>query len=336
MKKHTRYLIILMIVSTPLWAINKVGTAAAQFLKIGTSARSFGLGEAVVADAQGIDALHYNSAALAHFNTQEFMFSQSQWLAGTDYMYVGGSVDLQSAGVVALYMTNLNYGDMLVRTELAPEGNGEKFSAQDVSIGVSYAKRLTDRFSMGTNIKYVSQSIWHMNASTFALDIGALFDLPIPRTRLGMNISNFGGKMQMAGRDVRFFNDPEKTFYGNNDQIPADYELGRWPLPITYSMGISSRLIEQPYFSWKVNVDALHPGDNLEYMNVGSEVTIARTISLRGGYRTLFLTDKEGGLSLGAGLFYAFAPNFKIKADFSWVDYGRLNDVKMLSFSVKY
>ncbi|MDD5582854.1 MAG: hypothetical protein PHS99_06545 [Candidatus Marinimicrobia bacterium] len=54
------------------------------------------------------------------------------------------------------------------------------------------------------------------------------------------------------------------------------------------------------------------------------------------GYRQLFLQDAEGGLSLGGGVYYAMTPSLKLKADYAWCDYGRLNQVKVLTISLIY
>ncbi len=43
--------------------------------------------------------------------------------------------------------------EMMVRTVESPEGTGEKFSVSNVAIGLAYAKRLTDKFSFGVNLK---------------------------------------------------------------------------------------------------------------------------------------------------------------------------------------
>jgi hypothetical protein len=66
-------------------------------------------------------------------------------------------------------------GDMKVRTVEQPEGTGENFSAGDIAIGISYARFLTDRFSVGLTAKYIKQSIWHMSSSAFAIDAGTVF-----------------------------------------------------------------------------------------------------------------------------------------------------------------
>ncbi|MBS1271070.1 MAG: hypothetical protein MAGBODY4_00199 [Candidatus Marinimicrobia bacterium] len=233
-------------------------------------------------------------------------------------------------------MTTLNYGDMDVRTEEDPGGTGERFSAMDLSLGFVYANNLTDRFSIGGQFKVIREEIWHMAATTAAVDLGVLYFTTNKNLSLGMSISNFGGKMQLAGRDVRFYSDPDETMYGNNDQIPAMYELQHWPLPLTFRVGIAANIIDTRSLQVKIAADALHPSDNSEYINIGGEIGLFEQFFIRGGMRTLFMVDREGGLSVGAGLKHAFSPNLKVKIDYGWSDYNRLTYINMLTVSLLY
>ena len=65
--------------------------------------------------------------------------------------------------------------DEKVRTVDQPEGTGEYYSAGDISLGLSYARNLTDRFSIGFSAKYVQETIWHESASAVAIDAGTIF-----------------------------------------------------------------------------------------------------------------------------------------------------------------
>jgi hypothetical protein len=330
---------ILILTSVSVYAARttKTGTTSAQFLKIGTYASTLGMGESAVANPIGLSAIHWNPAGLSRYHTQEAAFSQSNWLAGTQFLHVSAAMDLDRVGVISAYITNLDYGDMVVRTELKPEGTGEIFSASDMSIGISYAINLTDHFSIGGSFKYISQQIWHMSASTVAFDIGSLFITPFKDIRIGMSITNFGGQMTLQGRDVRFFSDPAPELYGSNDQIPAHYELASWPIPLTFRVGLSGDLFQDSRFlqlTWAF--DALHPSDNAEYINIGTELMFFEKFFLRTGMRTLFGEDKEGGLTFGAGLKYAFSPRLKIKLDYAWADFGVLEDINMITLSIIY
>lgn len=337
MKKYFKIIVIIcLLISGSLMATTKSGTTAAQFLKIGINARTMGMGESAVANSTGLSALQYNPACLSRFNTQEITFSQSNWLVNTDFINFSASMNFNQFGIVGIHVTHLDYGDEKVRTINEPTGNGEYWDAQDLNIGLTYSKNLTDRFSIGGQVKYISQQIWHMTSSTIAMDIGALFITPFKDVRLGMSITNFGGKMMLEGRDVRFFDDPDETIYGNNDQIPSMYELNRWPIPLTFRVGIAGELIDSHGIKWTLSADALHPSDNSEYLDVGTELALFRKLFLRAGIRTLFAEDQEGGASLGIGIKQAFTPSLKIKVDYAWIDYGVFEYINMLSVSLVY
>ena len=319
-----------------LFATTKSGTSAAQFLKIGTQARTMGMGEAVVANPEGLSALQWNPAGLAKYGTQTAAFSQSNWLVGTDFFNAAAAINLGRMGTVGAQLTMLDYGEMPVRTEYKPQGTGEFFVAQDFNMSVAYAYNLTDRFSIGGQVKYIQQTIWHMSASTVAFDIGAIFTTPFKDIRLGMSIVNFGGYMQLSGRDVRFYNDPAEDMYGNNDQIPANYELDSWALPLTFRVGLSGDIIDRGYLKWTWAVDALHPSDNTEYVNVGTEIALWKMLYLRTGFRTLFMDERTGGLTAGLGMKYMFTPSTGIQFDYAFVSYGDLGYVNMFTVGLDF
>ncbi|MDZ7797284.1 MAG: PorV/PorQ family protein [Candidatus Marinimicrobia bacterium] len=336
MKKYIIVLISLIAAGSVLLATTKSGTSAAQFLKIGSQARTMGMGEATVASPEGLSALHWNPAGLARYNTQSATFSQSDWLVNTKFFNVAGSMSLGRMGTVGAQLTMLDYGEMAVRTELDPEGNGEFFVAQNINLGIAYAYNLTDRFSIGGQMKYIQETIWHMSAATMAFDVGALFTTPFKDIRLGMSIVNFGGKMQLSGRDVRFFNDPAEDMYGNNDQIPANYELDEWAIPLTFRVGLAGEFIDKGFLKWSWTFDALHPSDNTEYINLGTELALWKTLYLRTGFRTLFMDERTGGFTAGLGMKYQFTPSYGIEFDYAFVNYGDLGYINMLTIGINY
>lgn len=336
MKKYILFIISLALATGMLFATTKSGTSAAQFLKIGPQARTMGMGEATVASPEGLSALQWNPAGLARYETQSASFSQSNWLVGTQFFNAAGSMNLGRMGTVAAQLTLLDFGEMAVRTEQEPEGTGEYFVAQNMNLGIAYANNLTDRFSIGGQVKYIRESIWHMAASTMAVDVGALFITPFKDIRLGMAITNFGGKMQLAGRDVRFFTDPAEDMYGNNDQIPANYELDKWAIPLTFRVGLAGEFIDKGYIRWTWAVDALHPSDNTEYINLGTELELWKMLYLRTGFRTLFMDERSGGFTAGIGMKYQFTPNSGIQFDYAFMDYGELGFVNMFTIGILY
>ena len=80
-----------------------------------------------------------------------------------------------------------------------------------------------------------------------------------------------------------------------------------------------------------LSVDALHPNDDLEYLNAGGEYIFYDMLSLRGGYKGLFARDSEQGISLGGGVHYTVLNSATIYFDYSYIDYGRFSAVHTFS-----
>ena len=175
MKKLSIAAIVLLCMVANSFALTKVGTTAAQFLKIGVGSRAQGMGGAFVAVADDISALYWNPAGIANLKGSEAMFMHTEWLADISYDFGAVALNLGPYGVIGISLSATSMAEMKVRTEMKPEGTGEWFDAGDISAGLAYARALTDRFSIGGNVKWIRQSIWHMAANTVAFDIGTLF-----------------------------------------------------------------------------------------------------------------------------------------------------------------
>jgi len=77
----------------------------------------------------------------------------------------------------------------------------------------------------------------------------------------------------------------------------------------------------------------LHPSNAPEAINMGLEFSFLNMFFLRGGYQNLFDDKTESGLTLGAGVdYYNKSANFGIRFDYSWNDWGLLDNSQ--SFSV--
>ena len=341
MKKHVFIFINLVLAVCLLQAqtsqnISNVGTTSAPFLSIEVGARAISMGGAFVATADDATSLYWNPSGIATLNQSEVSFHHTEWLAETSFDFVGVVLRLSSADVVGLSFTSLTMGDMKVRTVNEPNGTGEMFTANDIAIGASYARNLTDRFSIGFTGKYIQQKLWHMTASTVALDIGTMFTTQFNGMRIGMSITNFGSKMSLSGKDTQVNYDIDESIYGNNDKILAHLDTDAWALPLTFRFGVAMEVLENEKNRLTLAVDALHPNDNTEYINLGAEYAIKEMFFLRGGYKSLFQLDSEEGLTLGAGLAHSVMRNVKLKIDYAYADFGLLENVQRFSLAIQF
>ena len=281
-------------------AQTKTGTTTMGFLHIEPSPRMAAQGNAAATAREGVMSAYYNPGALGFLNGSSAEFAHSQWLADIDYNFAGVALRFTPSQTLALTVTQLSSGEMDVRTTDQPEGTGERFSVNDLAIGVGYGRQFTDRFAGGLNIKYVREQIWHTAASTVALDMGVIYELPF-KAVLGASVSNFGTRSRFDGRDLRVRFDQDPDTFGDNDNLPAALETEDFALPIFFRVGMSMPVEVGANSRLTLSADAYQPSDNSNSISLGGEWTYADLISARAGYQNLFLEDGAEGLTLGGG-----------------------------------
>lgn len=319
--------------------VSKTGTVAATFLEIPVGASAVGMGSAFVSLANDATSLYWNPAGSAWLLQSEVLAMHTNWIADTRFDYASFVLPLEGFGTLGVNFTSLTMDDMKVTTVEKPEGTGEYFSAGDMAIGLSYAHRLTDRFTIGFNAKFIQQTIWHESANAFAIDVGTIFrtDL-IGGLTIGATLSNFGTPMRLSGRDARQFGMLDPTKQGTNSQIPQDIEMDSWDLPLLFQIGVSTTPLKSDTYRLTVSADALHPNDDYESVNVGGEFAFQDVLFLRGGYNALGLHDREGGLSFGFGISSNgfLSSSTTIRFDYAYRDMGRLSNINVFSLSARF
>ena len=225
---------------------------------------------------------------------------------------------------------------MNVTTIEEPNGTGETFSASDIAFSVAWAINLTDNFSIGFNPKVIYQSIWRMSDYAIAIDMGILYNTPFKGITLGMSITNFGPKMQLAGTNSTVLYDLDEESTGNNGRIPANLFTDAWDLPLGFKVGVSYQASLADLHKVLLAVDASHPNDNYESINVGGEYVFNDRFAIRGGYKSLFLEDSQESFTVGAGIKQLLIGNLSIKVDYMYGDFGRLKEIQKISVGVNF
>ncbi|MGE5351326.1 MAG: PorV/PorQ family protein [Acidobacteriota bacterium] len=336
MNKNIIKVIILVLFGTNiLMAQSKVGTTAANFLTIPVGPRATGMGGAFVAVANDATTSYWNPGGLSRLSGNEFSVVHSEWLVNTNLNWLGLAIKLDGDNTIGLSVNQLSYGTEAITTIEQPNGTGQTWDAQDIAFSLSYARNLTDRFSIGGSVKYIQQRIYNESASAFALDIGLLFTTQLRGLRIGMNIANFGSEMQMGGKDLLQPVDIDPAHTGNNDNVVSNLGTDSWTLPLIFTVGLGMDAIQTE--DWRVTVatDAIYPNNQSSYLNLGSEVTWANLVSLRVGYNSLFKTAAEEGLTAGVGLNYNFGP-VSARVDYSYMNYGIFKQISKYALSVSF
>lgn len=337
MKKVVFKIVLLLFISgIVLGQVSKRGTTAASFLNISQGARAAGMGSAFVAVADDQSAMYYNVAGINRLKDNGIMFDHTQWIADIGYNFVGANLHLGSFGTIGFSFTSSDVGDMKVTTIDEPMGTGEVFTVQDLAVSVAWAYSITEDFTIGFNPKVVYQSIWKMSDYAMAIDMGILYNTPFKGITLGMSITNFGSKMQLQGTSSTILYDPDESTTGNNGRIPANLSTEAWDLPLGFKVGVAYHPLISDSHELIFALDASHPNDNYESINVGGEYTFKGMFSLRGGYKSLFLDGSEESYTFGAGFRQYLMGNINFKVDYAYGSFGRLTEIHKFSVGINF
>ena len=179
-----------------------------------------------------------------------------------------------------------------------------------------YAKALSDRFSVGAQVKWVKQdledSVIPVTDSTtttksyelspFAFDFGTLFKTGFKSLAFGMSIRNFSKEIS--------------------------FEQEGFQLPLVYTMGVSMDLMD--FFemtgsdqSLYLTIDATHYRSHPEQILVGLDYKIMNLLSLRGGLAT---NNDEDNFTFGFGV-----SQFGLMVDYAYTPFGVFDQVQRVT-----
>lgn len=350
MKKHLAFLIIIILMASIPAAsqdISRVGTAAAQFLKLGAGARAAALGEAAVTIPGEVTGIYWNPATIASIDRTSFAVSQNQLYAAMKYNFIGAVLPLGNSSAIGLSVIFLDSGDMEITTLQDPDGTKTFFDWEAYSIGVSYSRFVTDRLRLGGTVKFVREGAYHMAAQTIAIDLGSLLDTGVLGMKLGMCLSNFGGTMRLNGPGLEV---DHKRWQNNPGSLPTNAYLKTegYPLPLTFRIGLSTQLLgaegqiaRSEKSMMTLAVDAYDPNDALLRSNLGIEYVWNNMFSLRAGYRGVSVEADEfdsydtASFTFGGGLKYDF--DFaRVAFDYAFTDFKILGTGHMFTIALGF
>ncbi len=326
----------------------RVGTTAANFLEIGVGAAGSAMGEAYVSVANDLSAIYWNPAGLAFMKQNEAQFMYQPWVVDINTEFAGAALVVPRLGTFAASIFHVDYGQMKVTTMEYQDGTGETFSANDYNMNIAFSRKLAEWFSFGATGKYVSSQIWHSKASAVALDLGVIvnthFFSPTGERgnglRIGMSISNYGTRLQYDGIDLLNPIDILPSQNGNYSDVAGQFRMQQWELPLIFRLGTSYDILHTSYNRLTLAVDALHPNNNSESVNVGAQyelnIPTAGKFYLRGGYKSLFMAQSEYGMTFGAGMALEMMGNVGIKIDYAYKTMGVLKNPQCFTVGVYF
>jgi len=118
---------------------------------------------------------------------------------------------------------------------------------------------------------------------------------------------------------------------GNYADVAAQFRMGQWELPQIFRIGVSLKPFKNRFHQLTLAADVLHPNNNSESMNLGTEYQLnlpgSGSLFLRGGYKALFMDQSYYGLTLGGGLRVSIMGNQALTVDYVFKYMGLLGDV---------
>ena len=226
---------IAITLSASLYAGNtdRSGQAGAQQLLVNPWARSSGWGGANTASCRGMEAQFLNVAGTAFTRKTEVMFANTNWL-GLGINSFGLTQGVGETGALGLSIMSMGFGDILITTPDAPEGNLGKFSPQLLNLGFSYAKGFSDNIFGGINFKVISESISNIKTRGVALDAGIQYVTGASdNIKFGIALKNVGPKMKFSGDGLSF----KGTAPNNGPGMTVEQRSAPFELPSLLNIG---------------------------------------------------------------------------------------------------
>lgn len=193
------------------------GTAGATQLLIPVGARGIAMGGSILTNSSGLDGVFYNPANLAVSDfTTNVMFSHMNYIADIGVEYGAVSTNLEGLGSVAFSIKSLSIDPIDVTTVANPDGTGQTFTPQFMVIGVTYARMLSDRISVGLTTNFITEELALVSASGVSFDIGVSY----------RNLANIQGlSLAIAMKDIG----PQMSYDGSGLYVQATAEAYERP-----------------------------------------------------------------------------------------------------------
>lgn len=335
MKKNIILVGILMFlfglsVSSGLAKHRKLAQTGMKFLAVAPDARSSALSSALTSVEGASTSLFYNPSTMARMQTNfHVSLGQVKWIADINYIYGTAAYKPSQGkyGVFGVSFLSVDYGDLL-GTVRADNDQGFLdtgiFQPTAFVFGIGYARALTDKFSVGGQIKYVKQNLTggivdfdaaeqidskNFNIGVLAYDFGMIYKTGFKSLNIGMNIRNFSEEIK--------------------------YIRESFQLPLTFKIGVSMNVMDFTDVknqSVIVSMDYVHPRDFEEQINLGVEYMMFNSLALRLGYTAP--TDEQG-ISLGAG-FQKNIFDYNFGIDYAYTDFGVFDNIHRFSFQFSF
>jgi hypothetical protein len=287
---------------------DRAGSAGAGYLLVNPWARSSGLANAHMANAQGVESTFLNVAGLAFVGKTELMFSQTMYLVGSgiNINSIGLAQRLNESSVLGLSVTNWNFGRIDRTTTEQPEGDGTTFSPNVLTIAASYARAFSNSIYGGITLRILNESTAEIRSTGVAIDAGIKYVTgENDRVKIGIALKNVGPEMTYQGDGMSFQGmDPSV-----GTLLTVEHRSARNELPSLVAIGATYDFQLSQHHRLTPGGTFIANSFTKDNFLVGLEYAFKELFALRGGYhyetgitsdveRMTVLTGVHAGLSV--------------------------------------
>jgi hypothetical protein len=334
------------IIPTPENPPTRLGTRGANFLHLPVGARGGAMAGAVGSSTRGPLAWYWNPGGAATSEGFSVVAGRQNVYddLGLNQHYAAASLPLLG-GVVGLALNTLSSGDIERTTEAAPFGDGalgRTFEWTSTAVSLGYARRLTDRLTIGGQFKYISEGIPDANTSWVAADFGTQFNTGIYGLVLGGALQHIGGASKVDGPLIGQI---ISTNEFSRQDTRIDLFVRETELPTSFRFSVGSNLygdaeslIGQGSGTHRLTAEAsLVDGVDLAaQVGLGVEYSFNNYFFARGG-KMFYNDDRSTGSSATFGLSGGFGVRLPIadrdvRFDYSYTSLGDLQNIQIFSF----
>jgi len=192
-KLYINIVILCLLCNTLYAGSTAVGTTGANYLKMGLGAKAASMGENFTALADDSTAVYWNPAGITRATGREFNFMQMNWFAGISTKTFSGIYPIDKRQFIGGYLMLLDTPtDRETRYDALGgyEETGSSFKSGISVVDIAYAKRLSDKMSLGFGIKTIEETLAGEKSTGLAVDVGFLYKEMLPKIDLGVAVQN--------------------------------------------------------------------------------------------------------------------------------------------------
>ncbi len=203
-----------------------------EFLNIGVDAAAFGMGKAVVATTNNVNAIYWNPAGLTAVEEYQGAIMHAEYFAGiAKYDYAGFAMPIDNYSAVGISLIRFGVDDILNTTELIDnEGNIDYnrislFSAADYALTIGYARKLRFQgITIGGNVKIVRRIIGDF-ATSWGFGIDAALQYERNNWKFGIMLRDITTTFNSWSIDENEFEKIKNAIPDQNQELPESTEI---------------------------------------------------------------------------------------------------------------